>query len=115
MQHKNADGIVICCDFCRTDWDQVKPMIEGHRGSVVCLACLKLALEQASAEEGEFSCTLCVRQNLPPSLVRWTNPRHPQAVVCSDCIDQAAKAFDKDSEVAWSRPEAEDRGKTRED
>ena len=45
MQREEPDGIVILCDFCRRDWDGQEPMIEGHHGSIICLQCLKLALQ----------------------------------------------------------------------
>ena len=104
MQRHEDDGIIISCDFCGTDWDQVKPMIEGHGGSVLCLECFKLGFEQASPEEGEFRCTICLRDNLPSSLARWSNPRQPQPIVCRDCINQAAGTFDKDPDVPWCLP-----------
>ena len=130
MQREEAGGIVISCDFCGTDWDEMIPMIEGHRGSVICLSCVEKALTgvglppgtetevnsdgdappgatsgdtSGGGGGGEFACTMCVREHLPGSLARWASPDHP-AVVCQDCIDQAARAFDRDKETDWSRP-----------
>ncbi len=102
MQRKEADGIVISCDFCRVDWDGQAPMVEGHHGSVICLECLKLALDEASLGPEKYKCVLCLRYNIPESLPRWTHPHSPGTFVCHDCITQAAKAFSKDPNTAWT-------------
>lgn len=101
MQRTEDGGIVISCDFCGADWDEVKPMIEGHHGSVLCLECLKISLLEARAQSGRFTCTMCIREKLPESLPRWQSPKRPQAVVCQECIEQAARAFDRDEDVDW--------------
>ena len=100
MQRNEADGVIISCDFCATDWDQIKPMVEGHHGSVLCLNCLTEAITSAAPDADEYSCTLCLREHLPPSLPRWSGKR-PEATVCLDCLQQAAKAFDRDDDVDW--------------
>ena len=107
MQRNEDDGIVICCDFCGTDWDQKSPMIEGHHGSVICLECFKVAYENSTVQQGEYFCALCIRESLPESLPRWTPPSrdpkaNPQAVVCHECLQQAARTFNRDEDVAWS-------------
>lgn len=101
MQRNEDGGIVISCDFCGTDWDEQLPMIEGHHGSVLCLECLKLGIDQAIPSDAKYACTLCLRHNIPASLPRWSHPSHPEAVACQDCLIQAAKAFDRDPDVAW--------------
>ncbi|MCE9589871.1 MAG: ClpX C4-type zinc finger protein [Planctomycetes bacterium] len=101
MQRTEDGGIVISCDFCGTDWDEVRPMIEGHHGSVICLDCLKLAVVQAAPAEGKYSCPLCLRDNIPATLPRWSHPSHPNAIACEECIHQAARAFHKDPDVDW--------------
>ncbi len=105
MQRTEPEGIVISCDFCGTDWDEVKPMIEGHHGSVLCLECLKRALVEAQAGEGKYRCTLCLRENIPADLPRWTGDR-PEATACQDCLYQAARAFSRDRDVdfTWTAP-----------
>ena len=107
MQRQVSQGVVISCDFCGTDWDQVRPMIEGHHGSVLCLGCLKRALAEAGEEGGTYACTLCLREQLPPTLPRWapvecTTNANPAAIICHDCMLQAAKTFDKDPDVPWT-------------
>ena len=53
MQREEDGGIVISCDFCGTDWDEVVPMIEGHRGSVICLSCVEKAWAAVSSASGD--------------------------------------------------------------
>ena len=107
MQRTESEGIVISCDFCGTDWDEVLPMIEGHHGSVLCLKCLKLALAQQQAGEKKYRCTLCLRENIPGTLPHWSGIR-PQATVCQECIEQAARGFSRDPEVdfQWHKDRA---------
>ncbi len=106
MQRYEDGGVVISCDFCGTDWDELLPMIEGHHGSVLCLECFKLALKAAAPADGPYACTLCLREKVPATLPRWRpeplpDRANPQAVICQECILQAAKAFDRDEEVDW--------------
>jgi hypothetical protein len=108
MQRRLPEGIVIACDFCGTDWDEVLPMIEGHQGSVICLPCLDKALAQQSGGEHDVKCSMCLRE-VSAARPHWspTPPPpqgNPQAVICDDCINQAARAFDKDPDVDWKRP-----------
>lgn len=113
MQRTEQGGIIISCDFCGTDWDaydesQQRPMVEGHRGSVICLPCLKQALAEMKPAADPYFCTLCVREKIDPSLPRWFHPApvpspglNAHAVVCRDCIHQAAGKFSKDQDVPW--------------
>ena len=106
MQRQIEDGIIIACDFCGTDWDQVSPMVEGHRGAVICLACAKLALAGENTSPDDFTCTLCLgpqtagegwwRSDDPPAAA------NADAAVCASCIQQVAEAFDKDRSVDFS-------------
>ncbi len=114
MQRRVADGIIISCDFCGSDWDQQAAMIEGHHGSVLCLECFKSAYVEAAAAASDagrdFSCSLCLR-TLDGAVPHWRHPPlaspppgfNPEAVVCGDCLKQAAGAFHKDPDVPWSR------------
>ena len=105
MQRTEQAGIVISCDFCGTDWDELIPMIEGHRGSVLCLACLKQALDNATPADEPFECTLCL-SGKPAGVKVWRHPG-PQAseglnagaTLCWGCIRLAAKGFHKDPDV----------------
>ncbi len=105
MQRDEDGQVVISCDFCGTDWDQCLSMIEGHRGSVLCLDCLKQALDQARPGDEPFTGTLCLSDK-PAGTRMWRHPGpkpssglNPGAPLCWDCIRLAAKGFHKDPEV----------------
>ena len=113
MQRADPEGIVLVCDFCRRDWDGQEPMIEGHHGSILCLECCKAALKEQTTEAvaeghagssgaGRFKCTLCLRFNMPASLPHWSNPAHPEAIVCQECLYQAARGFSRTKEIPWT-------------
>jgi len=102
MQREDPDGIVIVCDFCRRDWDGAEPMIEGHHGSVLCLECLKAALRDQEISTEKYSCTLCLRFNIPGTLPHWRNPAHPEAIVCQECLYQAGRAFGRNPDVDFN-------------
>ena len=105
MQRETPEGIVISCDFCGEDWDEVKPMLEGHKGSVLCLDCLQRALSEAHREGGAFTCTMGLTDH-DENTLRWKHPDptaspglNPDAVVCWDNIRLAAKTFHKDKDI----------------
>ena len=109
MQREEPDGIVISCDFCGQDWDEIQPMIEGHRGSVLCLGCLKLAMDGSVPTEVGFDCALCLQSRDAGRKV-WRHAEaqpsdglNPQAALCFDCVRLAAKGFhkDKDTDFRW--------------
>lgn len=107
MQRQTNEGVLLACDFCGTDWDQVKPMIEGHRGSIVCLDCLGRAVEAAAAADAAFKCTMC-QQDREPATPVYRNPApdeqaNIEAALCWDCIQQADRAFSKDPDTEWER------------
>lgn len=113
MQTEVDQGIVISCDFCGTDWDQQASMIEGHHGSVLCLSCFVIAYGQHQVADKPYRCTLCLRDFIPVSVPCWSwAKKHKQpgehanvdAVVCKDCLDQAANCFDHDDDVDWGKP-----------
>lgn len=113
MQRTESDGIIISCDFCGTDWDAYapacsRPMVEGHKGSVICLECVKQALGETREAEGEYFCSLCIRDGIPADLPRWKHPGakpspglNADACLCRDCLYQAAGRFSKDPDVDW--------------
>lgn len=102
MQREEPEGIVISCDFCRRDWDGQEAMIEGHHGSILCLQCMKAALVEQAVGEEKFKCTLCLRFNIPGMLPHWGNKAHPDAVVCQECLYQAARAFSRNKDVDFT-------------
>lgn len=113
MQRHTPDGVILACDFCGTDWDMIQPMIEGHRGSILCLPCLARAIDQAGEWSEGFSCTMCRREfeagekaYRPTAAVEQANP---QAIVCWDCVRQADRAFASDPDTDWQRKIAPDK------
>ena len=113
MQRRVEDGIIISCDFCGTDWDQVKPMAEGHHGSVICLECLEKACRNVTHVIGKFQCVLCLRDIEGTDRKCWS-PGHkpeaanPSAIICYSCIKQAARAFTRDPDIDWEAPDIHD-------
>lgn len=104
MQRSENGGIIISCDFCASDWDPatgLPPMMEGHHGSIICLGCLIRALTEARLGAGKFRCTLCLRENMPANMLRWSDAAHPGAIACRDCLNQAAGTFNRDPDVDW--------------
>ncbi|MEK6703565.1 MAG: hypothetical protein AABZ53_14990 [Planctomycetota bacterium] len=103
----NAQMSDFLCDFCGCEWTEELPMIEGHKGSLICGACLREAcrrvvvLGENSAEEG-YSCTLCLLTKAEPA---WLS-KATGAVVCHWCIDRSATMLAKDKDMGWTKPVA---------
>jgi hypothetical protein len=96
------------CDFCRREWTEDVPMVEGHQGSLICGKCLTIAyldvdpgVRSASLPAGA-TCTMCLEER---EEAMWQSPMHPQAFICRRCVKQAAGALSKDKESGWKRPE----------
>lgn len=113
MQRTEDGYIIISCDFCGTDWDEVRPMIEGHHGSVLCLECLKTLLGTLTPAAEKFQCTMCLRSK-PAGTPQWRPARPPDApppglncdaVICHDCVEQAADTYTRDQDIDWVRPD----------
>lgn len=105
MQRTEDGFIIISCDFCGLDWDEVIPMIEGHHGSVLCLECLKKALAEKAPAVVKVDCTLCL-QPKEEGVVVWTPSNrspaaNPRAMACDPCLKQAAGTFSKDKDIDW--------------
>ncbi len=106
-QRIEPEGLIVSCDFCGTDWDGASPIIEGHRGALICLECLKRALGELQRAEDAYKCVLCLRDGLPAILPRFEHENRPGVFGCKGCIEQAADVFDRDADVPWtweSRP-----------
>lgn len=107
MQRTENGMIVISCDFTGLDWDERIPMIEGHRGAVLSLDALSLAIDGAAPADATFTCTMCLKE-LPAGERVWKHPEppasaNPSAAICWDCIRQADRAFAKDPDTVWQR------------
>lgn len=109
MQRQENGLVIISCDFTGVDWDEQVPMIEGHRGAVLSLAALKMAVEGGQFAPEKFQCTMC-RREFEAGEKAWRHPNPPKlpginpgAIVCWDCIRQADMVFGKDPDVEWER------------
>lgn len=98
------------CDFCASHWAPDRPMVEGHRGSLVCGPCLSVAYAAVvhhahndRPEPGE-TCVLCLAEKQDPHWRSPVTPAHP--LLCAPCIEQAARKLEKDRDCEWSRPTA---------
>lgn len=95
------------CDFCGHHWAEDRPMIEGHRGSLVCGACLSVAYAAVvGSQAGERSlggaCTMCLETRPEP---HWTSPLQAQASICRRCIELAARQLARDRSSGWRVPD----------
>jgi hypothetical protein len=121
MRNPNADENNLTqadfwCDFCHRPWtDDAIPMIEGHRGSIVCGNCLRVAYramivdeeptppDHGAGDEGP-ECVMCLerRSHREPM---WGSPMFAEAWICRRCARLAAQAIEKDKTFDWRRPE----------
>jgi len=109
MHNTAAEGNdYFVCDFCRKPWRDDRPMVEGHRGALICGPCLTVAYSELvhlrmGTERAGSLCTMCLENRDQP---QWESPLHPQAHACIRCVRQAAGVMSKDPESGWKRPEA---------
>jgi hypothetical protein len=95
------------CDFCHSPWSEDRPMVEGHRGSLICaecltLACVEVTLLNAGVDHHNVdNCTMCLAHKEAPY---WRSPLHAEAVICRPCIEQSARLLEKDPDAGWKRP-----------
>lgn len=106
----------VVCDFCRREWTEDVPMIEGHQGSCICGKCLTIAytdvvVNKHNTAPADFKCPMCLEQDKDRAALNrsgepgWQSPMYPEAVVCRRCIKLAAGALQKDEEFSWKRPQ----------
>lgn len=96
----------VLCDFCHTAWTHDLPVIEGHRGSIICGNCLTVAytavvLRSDGRAPSGYTCTMCLEKRPDGA---WQSPAYPEAVACERCIKLAAATLEKDRDWAWRRP-----------
>ena len=95
------------CDFCGNHWADDRPMVEGHRGSLICGKCLSVAYAVViNNNAGELvpevvTCALCLQHQETP---HWKGALD-NAYVCTKCIRQSAAILQKDKETGWKKPE----------
>ncbi len=95
------------CDFCCRAWAEDLPMVEGHRGSLICGECLTMAFSavngagaQVMGDQG--SCALCLQYK---STAAYESPTVPGCWACQECITRSAVLMERDNEVGWTRPQ----------
>jgi hypothetical protein len=98
----------VLCDFCESAWTQERPMVEGHRGSCICHACLAVAYAELTpqpsrVDAGQGPCTMCLEDRPEP---HWTSPARDAARICRRCARMAAVVLERDPDAGWSRPTA---------
>jgi hypothetical protein len=96
----------VLCDFCEAAWTQERPMVEGHRGSCICHACLAVAYAELTpqpsrVDAGQGPCTMCLEDRPEP---HWTSPARDAARICRRCARMAAVVLERDPDAGWSRP-----------
>lgn len=97
------------CDFCHTPWDGTFPMVEGHKGSLICGRCLTVAYAEAGFPgsnthnpQSARKCTMCLADKSSPG---WQSPLH-EAWTCVTCIKHASGKLHKDPDWPWRKPAA---------
>ncbi len=94
------------CDFCGEEWTDERPMVEGHKGSLICGACLRqgyrlVVVRGLNAAEEGYSCALCLLTKAEPA---WTGGTG--AVACRWCLDKSAAMLERDPDYGWKKPTA---------
>lgn len=111
MHDKNAPGTdFFKCDFCRRPWAEDRPMVEGHRGSLICGSCLRAAHVEVVGVAGaaqvrteQEKCLMCLETRAEP---HWRSPLFEESLICRRCIRQSAQTLAKDPDSQWERPAA---------
>ena len=121
------DASDFLCDFCGSEYGPDHPMVEGHRGSLICGKCLASACKQVLVLNAgvvvpeHIACSLCLLNKRGDY---WQSPvrasvvaplageakggvdiePEPGAVICRWCIERSAGMLEKDPESGWKRP-----------
>ena len=95
------------CDFCEKCYAPERPMVEGHRGSLICGQCLTTSFAALwYANTGEAApkhdvCMMCLSENGDPV---WRSPVRETSLICKRCAKQSAVMLERDEECGWKRP-----------
>jgi|SRR5678815_724 hypothetical protein len=103
---ENMQASDFLCDFCGKEWDGESPVVEGHRGSLICGECLAAAyqtvvLARSSSAPAGYACTLCLENRSDPG---WASPTRQEAAACQRCIKQSAAVLAKNKDYNWVKP-----------
>lgn len=109
MHDPNAEGnAYFKCDYCRSPWSEDRPMVEGHKGSLICAPCLtvgyaQVVVHQNGVPPGDHgACTLCLmHKDAEP---HWSSPIDESVLACHECLVRAAVTLDKDPDFDWAIP-----------
>ncbi|GAB4545751.1 MAG: hypothetical protein Tsb0013_03860 [Phycisphaerales bacterium] len=110
MQREGADPSNMqvqdfLCDFCGRAWNGAFPMVEGHRGSLICGNCLTVAytevvLHACDSAPAGATCTMCLEERDDPM---WASPVR-EAYSCRRCLRQGGTRLHKDPDWDWTKP-----------
>ena len=110
MNRPNEQGqLEFVCDFCRMPWQEDRPMVEGHRGSLICAHCLSIAytelvhLDSGIVPPREKACVLCLENGRDG--LHWASPLDEDVIACRRCIKQSAGVLHKDPDIPWKKPD----------
>jgi hypothetical protein len=65
----------VLCDYCRREWTEDVPMVEGHQGACICENCLTMAYSEVVSQRSGgappgFACRMCLELAGPEALPR---------------------------------------------
>jgi hypothetical protein len=122
----NMDAADFVCDFCGQCWREDLPMMEGHRGSLICGRCLASAYGQVMVRNAgivvpeHVECTMCLMNKTgdywqsPAKAIPIFHPAgergdidilpEPGACICRWCIERSAGMLEKDPAASWQKP-----------
>ncbi|MFO0830415.1 MAG: hypothetical protein U0637_01100 [Phycisphaerales bacterium] len=114
-------GSDFLCDFCGQTWADDRPMVEGHKGSLVCGKCLSLAYASVVVRNAgvvvpeHIACVMCLlnksgdywQSPLRVTMVGGAADIHPEpgACICRWCIEKSGAMLEKDPDSGWRRPQ----------
>jgi hypothetical protein len=109
MHDTSPEGeLIFKCNFCKMPWEDHRPMVEGHRGSLICGPCLSIAFTELVHLDSGYSplkgetCVLCLETDRDG--LHWQSPIDDSAIACRRCIKQSAGVLHKDPDIDWKKP-----------
>jgi hypothetical protein len=105
----------VLCDYCRREWTEDVPMVEGHQGACICGNCLTLAYAEVVVQRGGsappgFACRMCLETGKDREALSrtdesgWCSPIDDEACICRRCIKLGSGALVKDPDSEWKKP-----------
>jgi bacterioferritin-associated ferredoxin len=112
VDENNVQLTDVLCDFCHQVWHEALPLVEGHRGAVICGDCLRdayrsIIIDKASLAPAGSTCLLCLEVRPDPIWTKPSGPAHPTqglAAACKRCVNQSAAVLAKDKDFNWKKP-----------